>query len=658
MGSSSGNLSKQSAFAVTNFTYDPLDRPLTRTYPADSTLNVSLTWDQTTGHGSGVGHLTSVTDQAGSLSLSWEQRGLLTSNARTIGGTLYTTGYTFESAGRMSSTTYPVSGWKVSLVRDSAGQVTSITDKPPSSAAVNLATSITHMPFGPVASFTFGNGITDTRTYDLDYRMTEVKDVATGSILDLTNAYDADNNVHTITDAVTPANNQTLTWDAIDRLKTATGIYGTISSVNFDSNSNRLAYGATSYTVPSTSNKMSAAGGSAVGYSSTGNIASIGTLATMTWNKANQLATNVVSSVTSSYVYDAFWQRLKVTVGAGTPSITAYDQANNILFETNSGTETDYAWLDGFPIAAIQPAAATVSAIHTDHLGTPQKATNASKTVVWTCNYDPNGKCTPTATITMNLRLPGQYADATGFNHNGFRDYNPTSTTGAPRYLQVDPIGLAGGMNPYVYAGNNPYKNIDPWGLDDVLGEFFQALLPVTTAPFSVSPIGGSPQSQITYGNQVNAFRSFEANMVSAATAFGAPVGGIEGRITSGAVCTVSASPEARIIAEAGSILSDPAFSALRAGYEAGRPLSVRIGGRVIQYEPDLPGSGLSLFGENGFLLGPEAFASESETQKTVLHELYRLNFSQSANGVSGELAAQETMDAAAFAAHNAGQLQ
>ena len=185
----------------------------------------------------------------------------------------------------------------------------------------------------------------------------------------------------------------------------------------------------------------------------------------MTWNKANQLATNVVSSITSSYLYDAFGQRLKVTVGAGTPSITAYDQANNILFETNSGTETDYAWLDGFPIAAIQPVAATVSA----HPHRPSRhaaeGDERIKTVVWTCNYDPNGKCTPTATITMNLRLPGQYADATGFNHNGFRDYNPTSTTGAPRYLQVDPIGLAGGMNPYIYGLNNPYKWTDRSGL-------------------------------------------------------------------------------------------------------------------------------------------------------------------------------------------------
>ena len=83
------------------------------------------------------------------------------------------------------------------------------------------------MPFGPVASFTYGNGVTDARTYDLDYRMTAVKDVGTGNIQYQSYGYDADNNVHTITDNVTSGNNQTLTYDAIDRLKSATGIYGT-----------------------------------------------------------------------------------------------------------------------------------------------------------------------------------------------------------------------------------------------------------------------------------------------------------------------------------------------------------------------------------------------------------------------------------------------
>jgi RHS repeat-associated protein len=460
-----GDVTKQSAFAVTNYTYDALDRLLTRAYPADSTLNVSLTWDQTTGHGTGTGNLTSVTDQAGSLALSYDQRNLLTSNARTISSNTYTTGYTFQSAGLLASITYASSGWVVKYGRDSAGQVTSVTDTQPGHGATNLATSITHMPFGPVSGLTYGNGVTDTRTYDLDYRMTAVKDAGSSNIQYLSFGYNAANNVTSITDNVTSANNQTLTYDAVDRLKTATGSYGTISSITYDSNSNRLTYGSTSYTIPAGSNKMSASAGSSITYSSTGNVTAIGTTPTFTWNKANQMATAVVSGTTSTYLYGFDGMRLKTTVGAGTPSVIEYDPAGEILTETNSGTETDYAWLDNFPIAAIQPGAATISAIHTNNIGTPQKATNASKTVVWTGNYDPNGKVSPTASITMNLRLPGQYASASGFNQNGFRDYNPNSATGAPRYLEVDPIGLVGGINPYPYAGQNAISNTDPSGL-------------------------------------------------------------------------------------------------------------------------------------------------------------------------------------------------
>lgn len=129
---------------------------------------------------------------------------------------------------------------------------------------------------------------------------------------------------------------------------------------------------------------MSAIGATSITYSSTGNVTAIGTTPTFTWNKVNQMATAVVSGTTSTYLYGFDGMRLKTTVGAGTPSVIEYDQAGNILTETNSGTETDYAYLGGIPIAAIQPGAATVSAIHTNNIGTPQKATNASKTVVWT----------------------------------------------------------------------------------------------------------------------------------------------------------------------------------------------------------------------------------------------------------------------------------
>ena len=54
--------------------------------------------------------------------------------------------------------------------------------------------------------------------------------------------------------------------------------------------------------------------------------------------------------------------------------------------------------------------------------------------------------------------LPGQYADSeTNTSYNYFRDYNPA----VGRYIQSDPIGLLGGMNPYLYVGANPLRYFD-----------------------------------------------------------------------------------------------------------------------------------------------------------------------------------------------------
>ena len=62
-----------------------------------------------------------------------------------------------------------------------------------------------------------------------------------------------------------------------------------------------------------------------------------------------------------------------------------------------------------------------------------------------------------------NVILPGQYYDVeTGLNYNYFRDYDP----GTGRYVESDPIGLAGGSwSIYTYAGSDPIDQVDYFGL-------------------------------------------------------------------------------------------------------------------------------------------------------------------------------------------------
>jgi RHS repeat-associated protein len=100
---------------------------------------------------------------------------------------------------------------------------------------------------------------------------------------------------------------------------------------------------------------------------------------------------------------------------------------------------------------------------HTDQIGTIQKLSDAGGTMVWDRIARPFGETVSINGLTgvgQALRFAGQYADETGLSYNYFRDYDPT----LGRYLESDPIGLAGGVNTYAYVGGNPITRVDPTG--------------------------------------------------------------------------------------------------------------------------------------------------------------------------------------------------
>ncbi|MEI8592575.1 RHS domain-containing protein, partial [Xenorhabdus bovienii] len=108
--------------------------------------------------------------------------------------------------------------------------------------------------------------------------------------------------------------------------------------------------------------------------------------------------------------------------------------------------------------------------IVSDHQGTPREMLSEEGVLVWAQRLTTWGKAeksqviasnNPDYHVNCNLRFMGQYEDEeSGLYYNRFRYYHPQ--TG--QYLSPDPIGLAGGFNPYSYV-HNPTNFIDPYGL-------------------------------------------------------------------------------------------------------------------------------------------------------------------------------------------------
>jgi RHS repeat-associated protein len=101
---------------------------------------------------------------------------------------------------------------------------------------------------------------------------------------------------------------------------------------------------------------------------------------------------------------------------------------------------------------------------------------------VWDVIYAPFGAVSYiwTNPETMDLRFPGQWFQLeTGLAYNWHRHYDPS----LGRYIQPDPIGLAGGGSLYGYVDGNPLAYADPNGLQQT--KFPGLPLPIPLGPWN-----------------------------------------------------------------------------------------------------------------------------------------------------------------------------
>ncbi|MBS7662409.1 RHS repeat protein [Pseudomonas lalucatii] len=470
---------------VTTYSYDALNRLTGRQYPASPALNVQYHYDMTAEGNHGIGRLTAVQDASGVLGYRYDARGNLVEQIRSVavGGVdqYDRLGYAYDGANQLTRIDYPL-GLSVLYPRNAAGQVREVQLQVGSNPPSAFAGAIAYLPFGPLSSLTWGNGVSLSRTFDQDYRLSQQTVAGWNSSY----GYDANGNIETLGSSLLGDLNYR--YDALDRL-TAEHKADLEQGYSYDAVGNRNGKTVTpiingqaqagsthTYQYAANSNRLSEIDGLAVLSDAAGNLTQDRAERELDYDAQNRLTrVKLAGNIVAEFRYNALGQRTH-KLGADGTTVFLYGPDGQLLGEERydaQGAKLSgqfYIWLDSLPLGGITVsydgqggvASSTPFYLHSDHLNTPRLATSQSQQGVWQWQSDAFGVGQASGSLTMNLRFPGQYFDQeSGLHYNYFRDYDPQ--TG--RYVESDPIGLRGGLNTYGYVYGNPLKYSDPKGL-------------------------------------------------------------------------------------------------------------------------------------------------------------------------------------------------
>ena len=478
-------------------------RGFTTTYSYDAARRVTKAGNSSYEYGksgtSGSGQLTAMADESGKSSFNYDGHGRLSMKTQIVGsGTsakqfsvVYGYGNSGSSKGHVTSMTYP-SGNRIDITYGTDGRASSLLLVPARAGKpTTVLSNLGYMPFGSVKSWNWGDATPSPqnayeRQFDAAGRLTSYplgQPNQNGSVR--TVAYDDANRITSIKHtggANAAIRDQRYAYDDLDRL---TGVDSTSVSQNYtyDLNGNRTGarFGNATYanTISAASNQLLKTSGPSPAktnlYDKAGNLTSDGTVK-YSYSASGRLATVTVAGISTGYRYNGFGQRVMKSGAKGNTGYYVYDPAGQLLGEYDEMGKPiqETIYLDNSPVGVIRPSGVNGTTelfyIYADHIQTARLITRASDgRVVWRWdNVDPFGLQQPDEApgglpkFTYNPRFPGQVFDKETNNHyNYFRDYDPQ--TG--RYVQSDPIGLAGGVNTYGYVNGNPLSSTDPLGL-------------------------------------------------------------------------------------------------------------------------------------------------------------------------------------------------
>jgi RHS repeat-associated protein len=452
---------------TTSYTYTPRNQLATVSY-SDSTPSVAYTYDAN-------GNRTSMVDGTGTSSYSYDPFDQLTSYENGAGKTVQ---YGYDPDGNTTAITYPLGSpsWAssdtVSYGYDNADELNSIGDL--NGHSISIGNTADRKP----SSISFAStGDTIDTTYD-----------ATGSPADIK----------------LKAGTSTL-----QEFSYSGAPAGTIGSET-DTPSSSLSPASYTYDAQSRVTQMTPGAGSALTYSfdPSGNLTTLPTGATASYDEASELTSSSLSGITTSYTYSEDGERTLETVGGSTTMSATYNGAQELTSYANGAADMTAASYDGdglrqsatstpsggasttqhftwdvsgslprllmdstnayiygpshTPIEQVNLSSGAVQYLVADSLGSVRGIVTSTGTLTATTTYDAWGNPETTSGLTSytSFGYGGYFTDPTGLTYNIARYYDPTSG----QFLTVDPM-VDMTDQPYAYVAGDPVNLLDPSGL-------------------------------------------------------------------------------------------------------------------------------------------------------------------------------------------------
>jgi RHS repeat-associated protein len=464
---------------TTAFSYDSLNRTLTRTDPLNQVekyayepggLVNQLTDRKAQVSGAtydGLGRATQIgfgattkrpTTYTSTVAQTWDAGNRLTKIVDSIGGTI---NRTYDGLDRLTLESTPRGS--VSYTYDGAGRRMSMTvqGQPVVSYTWDAANRLIQLQ--QAAGIINGNQI-QTISFQYDNANRRTQAVLSNGVT-IAYAYDAADELTGLT--YTQANgtligNLTYTYDVAGR---RSSVGGSLAPSSVPTTASTGTYDA--------NNRVTNSNGSTITYDVDGNTLTDGSN-TYTWDARNQL-TSLTGPVNGSFKYDAVGRRVQKILGATTTGFL-YDGYNFAQEQSATGVATATILTGGIDEIFARMTSAGISVPLTEALGSVIAETNSAAGVTTTFSYEPFGRTTQTGTSSGNSQqFTGRENDGTGVYYYRARYYSP----GRGRFVSEDPIGFAGGINPYAYVDGDPIDYRDPEGKLGIPGAIVSAALNV-----------------------------------------------------------------------------------------------------------------------------------------------------------------------------------